>query len=105
MGQFYAIGSENEVIRRFELIMGDKKYSFPYALLPVCILESNETLFIRAYELLITIKGRNLSPVHEHFNNENILWIKASASGKDDGSAPTFIREILIEGETVNERN
>ncbi|MEQ6117921.1 hypothetical protein [Reichenbachiella sp. MALMAid0571] len=104
-GQFYAIGSEDEVIRRFEIICSEKKYSFSYALLPIYILENNARLYIKAYELLITIVGRNLSPVHKHFNRENILWIKASASGKDDGSAATFIKDIIIEGEAVNESN
>ncbi|MEQ9230554.1 MAG: hypothetical protein RIF46_07710 [Cyclobacteriaceae bacterium] len=103
-GQFYAIGSEGEVIRRFVLIQSSgKKFSFSYALLPVCFLEDNATLYLKAYELLITIKGRNLEPVLAHFNNEMILWVKSSQSGKDDGKSETFIKEILIEGEAVNE--
>jgi len=92
------------MVRRFEVIQSTgKKYSFPYALLPICILEDSATLYIKAYELLITLTGRNLDPIHEHFSNELILWMRSSLSGKDDGRAPTFIKDITVEGKTVDE--
>ena len=103
-GQYYAISSEGEINRRFEIILASgKKYSFSYAILPVCILDDNTTLYIKAYALLITIAGRNLEPIHEHFGNELISWIKASSSGKDNGDSPVFIKEIRVEGKSVEE--
>jgi len=104
VSQCYAIASEGEMVRRFEIILSSgKKYSFPYALLPICILEDGATLYIKAYELLISVTGRNLDPIHDHFSNELILWMSASLSGKDDGSGPTFIQDITVEGKTVDE--
>jgi hypothetical protein len=101
-GQYYALGTKDEPIKRFELIQNASRYSLSYSLLPVSILENSSTLYLRAYELMVTIMGRNLDPIHEHFCNERILWVKASPSGKDDGTASTFVSEIRVEGDAVS---
>ena len=103
-GQFYAIGSADEVIKRFELIQGTgKRYSISYSMLPISILADSSTLYIKAYELLITIEGRNLDPIHENITQELLIWVKASHSCKDDGLSSTFVKDILVEGDAVNE--
>jgi hypothetical protein len=101
--QYYAIGSEDEIIRRFVLIQGNaKRYSFSYSILPTAILEDSSKLYLKAYELLVTILGANLNPIHEQFTNERILWVRASPSGKNDGSVSTFVSDIIIEGDAVS---
>ncbi|MDW3191257.1 MAG: hypothetical protein R8G66_02800 [Cytophagales bacterium] len=94
----------NEVVKRFEIIQSSgKRYGFSYSILPVCIQEDNSLLYLKAYELLITIKGRGLDAIRKSFSREELLWVRASHSGKDDGSSSTFIEEILVEGNAATE--
>ncbi|AXG72974.1 hypothetical protein DVK85_01485 [Flavobacterium arcticum] len=97
----YAIAEEGQVVKRMELIQSNGcRYSFSYALLPVCIQKDSGLLFLKAYELLIRISGYNLDPIREYINTEQLIWAKASV--KPDGTAETFIQEITIEGESVS---
>lgn len=101
--QYYAIASEQEVPIRFKLFQAsNKKYSIPYALLPICIQPDSAMIYIKAYELLISISGRNLDPIEEHLTNQTLKWVRASKSGKDDGSSETFVRDITVEGQAVD---
>ncbi|MDN5215048.1 hypothetical protein QQ020_23405 [Fulvivirgaceae bacterium BMA12] len=103
--QYYAIGSEDEVIKRFKLILrSGNKYSVPYSLLPILELSGSSELSIMAYGLLITIEGRNLEPVEEYLSNEILVWLKESSSGKDDGKSQVFISNIMIEGKAVSKQ-
>lgn len=101
--QFYAVGAPNGVIKRFKIFLRDgSRYSIPYSLLPVLILQGGKEITILAYELQITINGRNLHSIEDHLSNETLLWLKESASGKDEGAGDVFISDIKIEGKTVN---
>ncbi|MCG8640002.1 MAG: hypothetical protein MI862_09700 [Desulfobacterales bacterium] len=99
--QFYAVVSGGQVTDCFKLILrSGKKHSIPYALLPICTLDG-DTLYIKAYECFITISGRNLDPIEEYFSNRLLLWVKASPSGKDDGQASTFVKDIIAQGDAI----
>ena len=100
--QYYAIASHHEVLTRFKLIKANAySYSIPYALLPICIQHDSGQLFLKSYELLISISGRNLEPIEAHFSAGTLKWVKASKSGKDDGTSDIFVKDIKIEGEAV----
>jgi len=97
--QYYAIGSEQE--RHFDLILrSGEEYTIPYSLLPVYVL-SGGTIKIMAYELLITIKGRNLNQIRNVLKKETLIWLKESPSQQDDGQANVFISDIIVQGKTV----
>ncbi len=101
--QYYAVGSQAEHIKRFKLILrSGQKYSIPYSLLPIYALSGGNKITIIAYELLITIEGRNLDAVEESLSKETVLWMKESPSQKDDGQSEVFISNIKIEGKAVN---
>ncbi|MDW3210278.1 MAG: hypothetical protein R8N23_10450 [Reichenbachiella sp.] len=103
-GQFYAIGAKGELVKRFEIILrSGKRYGISYSMLPISILADSSLLYIKAYELLITIAGRNLDPIHDNLTQELLAWVKTSASGKDDGLASTFVKDITVEGDAVSE--
>ncbi|MDO5970299.1 hypothetical protein Q4Q35_10825 [Flavivirga aquimarina] len=100
--QYYAVGSE-DVTKRFDLILrSGNEYSIPYSLLPIYKLSGGKKLDIIAYDLVITISGRNLAPVKKYLAKESLIWMKESPSGKDDGQSETFISNIEIKGEAVN---
>ena len=98
----YAMDDENPV-KRFELIEGGgKRYSFSYSILPTFILEDSSLLYIKAHELLVSIKGVNLDPIYQYLNLEQLLKLEASPSGKFDGKeGQPFIQTIEIKGETI----
>lgn len=101
--QYYAIASEHQTVERFKVILrSGKVHSIPYALLPIGTLDGG-TLYIKAYELLIKMSGRNLDPIEEHFSSRSLLWVKASPSGKDDGISTTFVQEIVATGKAIPE--
>lgn len=100
--QCYAIGEDGKILKRFELIQNNgRRFSFSYALLPICIQEDSSLLYLKAYELLITISGFYLDPIREYINSEQLVWARASPSGKQLDQHNTFIKNIIIEGETV----
>ena len=105
-GQFYAVASEDEIIKKFQLILrSGKKYRVPYALLPIAeISDCSDEISMIAYQLLITIKGRNLEPVEEYLADETLIWVKESPSRKDDGQSAVFISNITIEGKAINKQ-
>ena len=84
------------------ILRSGKVHSIPYALLPIGTLDGG-TLYIKAYELLIKMSGRNLDPIEEHFSSRSLLWVKASPSGKDDGISTTFVQEIVATGKAIPE--
>jgi hypothetical protein len=101
--QLYALGEENEIVRRFQLISRTGEIiSVPYSLLPAFILTENCDIIIRAYGLLVVIQGRNLRALENYFNDEKVLWIRESASGTDTGDAHIFITSIQITGRSVS---
>lgn len=102
-GQYYAVGSDDEIIKRFKLILrsGDI-YSIPYSLLPIYKLSGGKKITIMAYDLIITLKGRNLKPVEDCLSKETVIWIKESPSQSDDGQSDVFISDIDIEGKAIN---
>ena len=55
-----------------------------------------------AYQLLIVVQGRNIEPIEEYLAEETLLWMSESPSGKDDGSLPVFISNIIIEGKAIS---
>ena len=101
-GQHYAIASDDEIIKRFKLFLrSGEVYSVPYSLLPVFMLLGGKELIIKTYGVHISIKGRNLAPIEEYLSDEMLLWIKESASGKDDGKSNVFVSDILIRGKAM----
>ncbi|MEP1782124.1 hypothetical protein [Reichenbachiella sp.] len=100
--QHYAIASDDEIIKRFKLVLrSGEVYSVPYSLLPVFMLLGGKELIIKAYGVHVTIKGRNLNPIEEYLSNEMLLWIKESPSGKDDGKINVYVSDILIQGKAM----
>ena len=102
--QCYALMSEDETVKKFQVILrSGKKYRVPYALLPITELsDKNDELCIMAYQLLIVVQGRNIEPIEEYLAEETLLWMSESPSGKDDGSLPVFISNIIIEGKAIS---
>lgn len=101
-GQYYAIASDDEVVKRFKLILRTGRiYSVSYSLLPVFILLEGKELIIKTYGVHVIIKGRNLDPIEEYLSNEMLIWIKESMSGKDGGKTNAFVSEILIRGKAM----
>lgn len=100
--QFYAVGATGALIECFDLILRPgQEYSIPYALLPVFCIEEGSTLFILAYELRITVKGRNLYPVRDALKNKTLIWIRESTSQKDDDAIDVFVSSIELEGKII----
>lgn len=100
--QYYAIGADDEIIKRFKLqLRSGETFSIPYSLLPIYILTEGRELAIIAYELVIIITGRNLDPIEEYLSKETLLWIKESPSQKDDGQSPIYISDIAIKGKAI----
>ncbi|WP_442267618.1 hypothetical protein ACSIGC_08095 [Tenacibaculum sp. ZS6-P6] len=104
--QFYAVALEEEIIKKFMIILrSGRKFRVPYATLPITELsDKNDALFIMAYQLLIIIKGRNIAPIDEALASESLLWVSESFSEKDDGISPVFISNITIEGKAISKQ-
>lgn len=98
---FYGVERGNRFVRRFKLIMRTgQMVSVPYALLPIVILEADKSLRIKAHDLEITVKGRNLQKVEEWLNEEKILWLREAGTDFDDKEEyDVFIQSIGVEGE------
>lgn len=100
--QYYAIASQGEDPLRFVLITGEgARYSIPYALLPICIMPDSSKLFLKSYELLISLYGRNLQPIEQHISAGTLKWVRACTSTKDDGQSDVFVKSITVEGQAV----
>ncbi|MFY0689079.1 MAG: hypothetical protein JXQ90_18050 [Cyclobacteriaceae bacterium] len=100
--QFYAIASENELVKRFKLFLrSGRTYSVPYSLLPVFILLEGKKLVIKTYGIHIAIEGRNLAVLEEYLSDELLLWVKESPGGKDDGKSHVFVSDIYIQGKAI----
>jgi hypothetical protein len=65
------------------------------------MLVDGNKIYIKAYELLITITGRNLEPLEMALSTEKVKMIKERLSGKDTGEAELFVTSITIEGKAV----
>ena len=101
--QYYAIAQENQIIKRFKLILRNGSiYSLPYSLLPYYILTSSKDLVIKAYDIFIMVKGTNLDLILEHLSQERLIFLKESPSGINNGiSSNVFVENITIEGEAL----
>lgn len=100
--QYYAVSHDGPPPRRFKLLKRTKAVvSIPYSLLPIIILDDEQNLIIKAYELRIFIEGRNLSPLEKALSEEVVLWISESNSQKDSGESQVFIRNISIQGDAI----
>lgn len=101
--QYYAVCQPNTVNKCFRLYFRTgRKCGIPYALMPVTDLVNGELLKILAYELCITITGRNLEVLADAILFEQVHWIRESHSKKDDGHAHTFIENITITGKIID---
>lgn len=100
--QFYAIATERE--KHFDVILrSGTEYTIPYALLPLYVLSGEGAITILAYDLQITIKGRNLKRIRNFLKKETLQWIKESPSGTDIKDDDIFISDIKIEGDSLNQ--
>lgn len=103
-GQYYAICADDEVLKRFKIVKRcGKIWSVPYSLLPVLILLEGKELVIKTYGVHVVIEGRNLAVIEEYLSNEMLLWVKESASGKDDGKSNVFVSDIQVRGKAMNQ--
>lgn len=85
-------------LRYFDLILkSGKEYSIPYALLPVYVLSGENELSISAYDLDITIQGRNLKRIRNFLKKETLQYLRESPSGKDAEEDDIFISKIEVE--------
>lgn len=102
--QCYAtIVSDTEVLTRFKVILrSGVLQSIPYSTLPIITLIDNQLLIIKAYELTIKVTGRNLTILERNLSSERLIYLKESASGKDDGASHVFIARIEMSGEALN---
>ena len=99
--QYFAIGTEP----RFKLLLrSGAAYSVQYATISLISLwEDRSGLSILAPDLHIAVRGRNLIDLLGYFNNEEILYLKESASGTDVGQKGVFISSIQLEGEALEQ--
>ena len=96
--QFFAVVSNGGFTDHFNVITPyGRSYAIKYALLPHIVLEGS-LLMIILPDLQVRIKGRNLDVVYGHIGRSELIWIKQSPSGKDDGVSQVFISEIQVRG-------
>ncbi|QYJ68813.1 hypothetical protein [Flavobacterium litorale] len=102
--QCYAtIVSDTEVLTRFKVILrSGVLQSIPYSTLPIITLIDNQLLIIKAHELTIKVTGRNLTVLEKNLSSERLIYLKESASGKDDGTSHVFIAHIEMSGKALN---
>ncbi len=96
---FYDVAPEREdYVRRFKIrLKNGDLYSIAYATLPLIYLSHNEVLTIRNSNLLVTIKGRNLSDLEKQMSLERLIYIKASTGTHDTGEYDCYIASIEVE--------
>lgn len=100
--EYYAVHAKESSPKRLKLYLRtSERISLPYSLLPIIMLVDGSKLYIKAHELLVTIKGRNLDPLEEALSLEHVKWIKESPSGTDTGDAETFVESITVEGKAI----
>ena len=100
--QAYAVASDDEVVKRLRVFLRNgHRLSIPYSLLPVFILNTEAELIIKAYELLIIIKGRGLARLEEELSLERVVFIRESPSEYDDETNLIFIESITVSGEAI----
>lgn len=96
--QFFAVTSRGEVTDHFRVFTPyGRSYAIHYALLPYVVLEGHELMIIM-HDLQVLIRGRCLHIIEEHIVGRDLLWVKQSPSGKDDGGSQIFINEIQVRG-------
>lgn len=101
--QYYEVAPESDLPKRFRIqLRSGEVFSFPYSLLPIFNLNAGKELTIMAYELHISIMGRNLGVVEDNLTKERITWLRESLSQKDDGEGSVFIGSITIKGKAVD---
>lgn len=100
--QFYTVYPKGSNPKRFKLCLrSSEQISIPYSLLPIIMLVDHSILYIKAYELLITITGRNLEPLEDMLSTERVKTISESLTGTDTGDEDLFIQNITVEGKAV----
>ncbi|MEO9804807.1 MAG: hypothetical protein ABJF04_16245 [Reichenbachiella sp.] len=96
--QAFAVTSNNERAMRFKLHTREGQvYSVPYSLLPVFVLSEGKELRVIAHDIEATISGRNLDVIEDYLSGGQLLWLKESPSGKDDGVSQVFIQRMDIQ--------
>lgn len=96
--QLFAVTSQGEVTDHFKVFTSSgSSYAIKYAHLPYIVLDG-EVLMILLGAIQVIIVGRNLDIVEDYVSKNELIWIKPSPSGKDDGQSRAFIREIKIDG-------
>ena len=96
--QFFAIAPHDDLVDHFKVYTTyGRYYAIKYAHLPHIVLESGE-LMILLHDLQILVKGRNLDVIEEHLSANQLLMLKPSPSGKDDGLSQVYISHIIVTG-------
>ncbi|NQZ79084.1 MAG: hypothetical protein HRT61_23645 [Ekhidna sp.] len=99
--QCYAVAS-GEPVKRFKVsLRNGNTVSISYSQLPTFSLVEGTTLYIVAHELEIEISGRNLVPLLEDLNAEEVIFMRESYSQVDDLMLDTFIERIVIIGKYI----
>lgn len=80
------------------VLSGGDRSSFPYAYLSAIHLEAGGVLELEFSGRPVRITGRNLLPLYKALLVHLVTRVAVASSDFDDGSAQTWIRDIMIDG-------
>jgi|GEM_PF-4298597 len=98
--KYFGVERNNKVLKRFKLLLrSGQQVSIPYAFIPIIILDEKGHIKIKTNEWTVIIAGRGLKSLEEHLSNDQVRWIKESASGIDGNEDRSFVSSISIDGD------